>query len=416
MAASSFMGLYSRRLHAAEGDLQKDPAGVLDLPMGFEYKILQKSGTKMSDGFVMPGQPDGMSCFTAPNGDLILMRNHELSDELSYFSPRLYAKDLSLFYDQNGYGGVSRVVLDPKTMDVKSSNLVLAGSTMNCAGGRSPWGWVSCEETVDQGHGYAFVCDPLASSLKKPHILPFLGRFKHEAYAYDALSGCSYLTEDREDGCFYRYQPEDPKEPWGKGKLQALRVKDKDRFYTSNHMPKGQSLVIDWVDISDPAPKRDTCRFQGQSKGAAIFSRGEGLWCENGEVFFSATNAGRLGKGQIYRLIDADKRLELLCESEDIDALDYPDNITVAPWGDLAIAEDGSGEQYLRLLTRNGQMATIARNSISDSEFTGVTFSPDGGTLFANIQKDGLTLAISGPFEEYAKQAGNVSGLWTKPF
>jgi secreted PhoX family phosphatase len=34
------------------------------------------------------------------------------------------------------------------------------------------------------------------------------------------------------------------------------------------------------------------------------------------------------------------------------------------------------------------------------TEFTGVTFSPDGSTLFVNAQGKGLTLAITGPFKE----------------
>ena len=51
-------------------------------------------------------------------------------------------------YNPNGFGGVTRVVLDPETLEVISSNLVLAGTIRNCAGGMSPWGWLSCEETV----------------------------------------------------------------------------------------------------------------------------------------------------------------------------------------------------------------------------------------------------------------------------
>jgi secreted PhoX family phosphatase len=33
------------------------------------------------------------------------------------------------------------------------------------------------------------------------------------------------------------------------------------------------------------------------------------------------------------------------------------------------------------------------------SEFTGVTFSPDGRTLYANIQEPGIMLAITGPWK-----------------
>jgi len=35
---------------------------------------------------------------------------------------------------------------------------------------------------------------------------------------------------------------------------------------------------------------------------------------------------------------------------------------------------------------------------VSGSEFTGVNFSPDRKTLFANIQDEGYVFAITGPF------------------
>lgn len=49
--------------------------------------------------------------------------------------------------------------------------------------------------------------------------------------------------------------------------------------------------------------------------------------------------------------------------------------------------------------TRAGhRVYTFARNAVSTSELTGPAFSPDGLVLFINIQRDGLTLAITGPW------------------
>ncbi len=57
---------------------------------------------------------------------------------------------------------------------------------------------------------------------------------------------------------------------------------------------------------------------------------------------------------------------------------------------------------FLRGLTRKGELFDIAQNKIAtqlNDEFAGSTFSPDGSTLFVNIQSStGLTLAIWGPW------------------
>jgi len=61
------------------------------------------------------------------------------------------------------------------------------------------------------------------------------------------------------------------------------------------------------------------------------------------------------------------------------------------------IAEDGLGTQHLVGIV-DGRASLLARNAMSGSEFTGVPFSPHRRTLFANIQDEGYTFAITGPF------------------
>ncbi|MDP6080815.1 MAG: DUF839 domain-containing protein [Arenicellales bacterium] len=60
--------------------LVTDPAGIIDLPKGFSYHILERSGDPMSDGFPAPGLPDGMACFSMPNNQLVLVINAHLLD------------------------------------------------------------------------------------------------------------------------------------------------------------------------------------------------------------------------------------------------------------------------------------------------------------------------------------------------
>lgn len=45
-----------------------------------------------------------------------------------------------------------------------------------------------------------------------------------------------------------------------------------------------------------------------------------------------------------------------------------------------------------------GNVTPFARNALSESEFTDVNFAPDGKALFASIQDEGITVAITGPF------------------
>ena len=46
----------------------------------------------------------------------------------------------------------------------------------------------------------------------------------------------------------------------------------------------------------------------------------------------------------------------------------------------------------------SGEVFDFARNARSDGELAGVCFSPDGRAMFLNLQIDGVTLAIDGPF------------------
>ena len=91
-----------------------------------------------------------------------------------------------------------------------------------------------------------------------------------------------------------------------------------------------------------------------------------------------------------------------------------PDNVTLAPWGDLMIAEDnynatdGVEYQHLRIIGKDGTIQDFARNPVNSpigrsdapgGELTGCCFSPDGKILFVNIQAPRhMTIAVTGPW------------------
>ena len=111
-ASVPFQALFTRTARAQEspfGPLVSDPDGVLDLPAGFSYAILEHVGDPMDDGLQVPGRPDGMGAFMADDGLVVLMRNHENSR-----GGGPGARPPETYREGDGFeGGVSRLVVDP---------------------------------------------------------------------------------------------------------------------------------------------------------------------------------------------------------------------------------------------------------------------------------------------------------------
>jgi len=267
-------------------------------------------------------------------------------------------------------------------------------------------------------HGYAFEVPAREKmGLVRPVPLKAMGRFNHEAIAVDPKSGVVYLTEDRGDGLMYRFIPKTPGKLAQGGRLQALVMRDQSRLDTRNWDDKlpivsvGQALDVDWVDLENVESPDDDLRFQGLGKGAAVFARGEGIWYGGGVIYFACTNGGKEKKGQIWkyrpsRFEGKEKeksqvgRLELFCEPNDGKLIENADNLTVAPWGDVVVCEDGKEDDRVVGITPTGQIYTFAHNVKNGSELTGVVFSPDATTMFVNIQSLGYTFAITGPWQK----------------
>lgn len=385
---------------ALEAPLLPDPKGLLELPPGFSYRIIQRTGDRMSDGYRVPGRPDAMGCFDGARGAVVLMRNHEMTAGDSARSPYFPGQDPPPeAYDPDGTGGVTRMVLDADTLEVRRTNLVLAGTYWNCAGGLSPWGWLTCEETVDDPrHGYVFLCTTDAERVQRPRRIVGYGRMRHEAASVDRRTHIAYLTEDRPDGCFYRFVPHDRPRPFD-GVFQALTIEKQPGFDTST-LPVRKRLAVEWIDVAGADSADDSVRARAFAKGAALVRRGEGLWLTHDAAYFTATIGGPGGRGQVFRLgLGKHATLEVIADGSDANSLDMPDNVCVSPQGHVYVAEDGSGENYLRRIGLDGRVHPFARNVGSSSEFAGPCFTPDGRTLFVNLQGDGLTFAIRGPFE-----------------
>jgi uncharacterized protein len=419
------------------GELSRTPeadSGIeyLALPAGFSYRLISRAGDPMSDGSPTPGIFDGMAAYDGPRGSTVLIRNHEnrsRAGEVAVEVPAGKRYDP----DPNVRGGNTELVVS-RDRRVESSFAVIGGTHTNCAGGRTPWGtWITCEEIFNYGsvesnatpgagvpHGYAFEVPADANGPVTPQPIADAGRFAHEAVAW--LDGALYETEDRGNAAFYRFVPN--RRPGGLGDLatfggmlQALAVRGRPGFDADEASP-GETYAAEWVTVDEPNPLSDTVRAQAQAKGAAIFNRTEGIWSADRRVYFDCTSGGEAGLGQIWEYAprgDDRGELRLVYESASADDLQSPDNLVVVPrTGDVWVQEDGDGEQFVRGVTRDGEIYDFARTIVSDSEFCGGCFSPDGRTFFLNQQGDrlaagetaatqanekrGFTYAIWGPF------------------
>ena len=323
-------------------EFMSSPNQLLDLPEGFTAHAFSRTGEQMDDGLWVPGNHDGMAAYPGPDGKTILVRNHELK------------------------------------------------ATDKTAGA---FGWNN--EKIER-----------------------------------AVTDKVYQTEDRGDSLIFRFIPEKPGELAAGGKLQALKIRDMKSADTRNWrsrsqkvfrwtyspIPVGETLAVEWVDIENVESPDDDLRVQGtEGKDAAKFARGEGIWYgsrqEHGEFYIACTNGGIAYKGQIWRYIPSPYEgtsreeqqpgtLQLFIEPNDSNLLENADNLTITPWGDLIICEDGPNEEFLIGVTPEGNLYRFARNAGNLSELAGATFSPDGTTLFVNIQSPGITLAITGPWHE----------------
>lgn len=413
----------AQRGNGGYGPIAADPGGLpFFIPAGFKLRQLSTAGAQMKGtgaGNIVPNALDGMAAFNLSNGNIRLIRNHEIRDSAATSVPFGVNP-----WDTKAGGGctslevkVDAVTGEPTLIDEFVS---ISGTCVNCAGGSTPWGtWLTCEETTEgtaQGrlkeHGYVFEIPASATSEVVPVSLNAMGRFSHEAVAVDPVYGHVYETEDAGNCGFFRFIPNVLGDLKQGGKLQMLAVDGRPQFNAGNGTtPAGIPLPASWVDVLLPESLSPSCYAQGSALGGTRFARLEGCWWGDNSVYFNSTNGGAIGAGQIwqYRPITANTgQLVLIFESPSATVLDAPDNICVSPRGGLVLCEDGGGTQFLRGLTRQGMIFDFVRaaNASNATEFAGACFSPDGNILFFNTQgstdsrgtERGATFAIWGPW------------------
>jgi secreted PhoX family phosphatase len=420
----------------------------LHLPEGFEYRSFNATGTPTTDGIVTPGRHDGMAAFGGGGSPYFLIRNHEINGPGPAFGDRRKA------YDRMAQGGTLTLKVSPPTAENVESWVSCNGTQMNCAGGATPWGsWITAEETVNgpdvgpdftgadnsllrKRHGYIYEVPLRWGPGQHQKVKPIhaAGRFAHEAVDVDPETGILYQTEDNFDfpSGFYRYiaprNPMQARQLTEGGRLEMLKVVGESNAPLHEGQEPGATYDVEWVTIDEPDkefPEGTTNNQalvfvgdQGRAKGAAIFSRLEGIFHDSGKIYLVSTQGGATpagetppagfgdGFGQLWVYDTHASTLTLLFESPSRTVLELPDNMCISPKKSALLCEDGPIENFLRGITPAGEIFDFALNAIprrEGDEFAGSTFSADGKLLFVNIQaSSGLTFAIWGPWENGA--------------
>jgi secreted PhoX family phosphatase len=423
----------------------RDGGVRMALPEGFKYRSFSAAGEMMSDGNLVPLAHDGMGVFNMSDGTFRLVRNHE---DRNSAGNGTHAVDANA-YDRKG-GGTTTLVVNPFTRELERDFISLGGTTVNCAGGVTPWGsWITSEETNVgptpggwmKQHGYNFDVPAAANGTVPAIALTAMGRFSHEAVAVDPETWIVYQTEDNgSTSGFYRFMANAPGVLAEGGTLEMLAIDGQFNYDTRSGQTVGLALPVTWVPIADPNPPGTSSTAvynQGRVLGAARFARLEGCWYGNGAIYFAATSGGNAGAGQVweFRPNGDSGALTLIFESPSAAVLDSPDNLAVSPQGAILLCEDGDGDQYMRGVTLGGEIFDFALNLQTEHEWAGATFAVadpswndvkirgrhkplgsrwDRVTLFVNRQgatsgpnpplggDEGMTFAIWGPWQNGA--------------
>jgi len=346
--------------------LSADENGVM-LPAGFSSRIIARSGSQpyIGSAYSWHSAPDGGATFRTADNGWIYVSNSEKG---------------------NNSGGVGAIRFDAAG-NIVDAYSILENSNLNCAGGATSWNtWLSCEE---HDNGIVWECDPYGQRL--PIQRPALGVFAHEAAALDTNTNNIYLTEDKSDGCLYRFVPD---------ALISAGVADLNSGTLEVAVVDSKDLSVSWQPVPNPDASSEPTRYQVSS--CTPFNGGEGIVFYKGQVFFATK-----GDNKIWSYNTRINKLSVIYDkhTHPNPILSGVDNITLTSGGEIVVGEDG-GDLQVVAITKNNTLIPLAQlKGHEHSEVTGPAFSPDGKRLYFSSQRgtsgssgDGITFEITGNF------------------
>ncbi|HEY1059734.1 MAG TPA: alkaline phosphatase PhoX [Limnobacter sp.] len=366
------------------GPLGEADANGVRVAQGFTTRVVAISNMPPASG-ATPWHifNDGGGVVPRDNGGWIYCSNSEVPGvgTLGFQVPQLAPLANPIENLVPGLGGASALVFDPDGTVVDSYR-ILTGTTFNCAGVITPWKtWLSCEEIPT---GLVWECDPFGQ--KAARSLPTLGLFSHEAVAIDSSRKLIYMTEDMPDGRFYRWVPAANDWPAGaarpmfnQGLLQVLKVGGAG---VEGALKSPQPYT--WVAAANPGSPQSENRLADTT----VFDGGEGVWYQNDRVFFTTK-----GDDRLWMLNTSAQTIEVAYDLSTAKApnniLSGVDNITMTPFGEVLVCEDG-GDMQVVVVYPDGVLVPLLQIVGQDqSEIAGIAFSPDGKRMYFTSDRGG---------------------------
>jgi secreted PhoX family phosphatase len=356
------------------GPLLGPDANGLLLPAGFTSRVLANSGQPVgTTGYVWHFNPDGGAVFRTSDGGWIYVSNSEVP----------------------GAGGVGALRFDAAG-NVVGAHRVIAGTSVNCAGGPTPWGtWLTCEE---HDGGSVFECVPTGINNQAQALRLGLGTFKHEAATVDPIRHHVYLTEDQTDGRFYRFTSS----AWpdlNSGTLAAAQL-----VPAADSTPSDPRWDVTWHTIPNPNVAPGTTFTRQQVPATTAFNGGEGVWYDSDHVYFTTK-----GDNRVWALDVVAQKMELVYDdnlSSPTAPLSGVDNVIVNSVGEIFVAEDGGDMQICVIDAARNIQPLLQVTGQTGSEITGLAFDPTGTRLYFSSQRGtggstvgaGITYEVRGPF------------------
>jgi len=385
-----------------------DPAGIINLPAGYSYKVIATSCvtpvrlTESGGTNVMPEDFDANVLVRGPEGRLWLLSNHELTQP----RPGDFQGDAAKCHvdeqtpgddDSDGWGSVSRITLGKDGSSVQLAEVITTGLHNLCAGALTPWkSYLTNEE-------FPFIADPQQRSGWVWEINPRtgkatratgMGRFSHEQEA--RVGKAWVLTDDRGNHQYlYKFVPNHARDLTS-GKLYGLVF---NRANNSGHWVGPLNRLDPEADmIAKVGPPNDTNSFE-KAEGVVRAHTG------NAVVFSESGSGPRAGK--VWLLSGINKKTvrgRVLVEGN-FAQMSRPDNLRFNGSGDLYILEDngsalsnplvGGVNDIWILPKKSGALIHFASTT---NEPTGPWFAQGGKRLYLSLQgAPSRVIVIDGP-------------------